>query len=287
MIKRSSIYFSTGTEQILVKKLFNIINNSGISMFESTAYIEAIISDIINNEVINEGYSNSDFPKRSFYNQILRKNSFGNSFLEKYEFLFKFSNIFTNSERNKLLKAILSYREAKGIIEKDFVHESLLMEYYFIKNLQICYFKENKLYITLSQISTKITGNNSLKKHFNQKRGIFNFHPFTIFQIECWAKNNLNIYKKKINNLISEWREENNDNSLYAKQDTPFKDIAYNVIILYNLMYMKLINLNTLDELLHKRFPKHFPQHFFHRRINQDRDRKEIITSLDLGFVRK
>lgn len=188
-----------------------------------------------------------------------------------------------------LLDAIDSYLIQKNIKQKEFIHEKLIHEYNLVKALQIAYFKEYKKYITITEISNEANGseadsNTSFKRHFNQKRGVFKFRNFAIFQIEFWAHNNLDVYLDGVQNLISKWRERNHDNSLYARQDTPFKSIAYDMLVLYAHVNDIVIHLARLDEVLKERFPEYFPKQFFNRRINQNRDKKGIITSTDLLY---
>ena len=287
--KQNGLYLSTKNERNLVEKIFKLVIHYDSGKLESTAYTETVISDIIRKNAIEKGYNKSDFPERSFYKQIKRKNYFGYNFLEKYIFLFKFSKIFSKNDRKLLLIALNEYLIKKKIKQSTSVHKKLLYEYSLIKKLQTAYFREHKKYITITEIGNEVDGsetnsNTTLKKHFDQNRGVFKFHKFTMFKIELWANNNLNVYLNEVHDMISEWRERNNDDSLYASHDTPFRDIAYDMIILYAYINNIIINLASLDRILKKQFPKQFPKQFFNRRINQNRDEKNNMTSTDLIY---
>ena len=259
-------YNSTRAEKVLVSKFFDTIGHffNRKKGTRKDASIEAIISKIIAERASNKGYSG--FSPKSFIQALKRgNNKFSRTFLEKYEFLFKFSKIFSESESDALIEAIQEYRKKSGEIfgsdkGRESVEKFLRQEYDLIKAIQIAYFKEQHKYVSIITLGNMIKA--SLHDHFfGHPSG--RFETPIIFKIEMWSKKNLGRNFSKIQYLILEWRIDNDDNSVYADQSTHLRKIAYDILVLYAQVYDKIINIRTLDNLLKKRFSEDMPGQFF------------------------
>lgn len=277
--KDDRLYLSTGAERVLIEELYNVIIRGNNVKTRSDISIEGIIFKIIAEKVLEKGYKG--FYKKEITNALSQYGHLSNRFLEKYEFLFKHSDIFKKAERNKLLKAIKSYRVIKKLTIKNMYHHNLLDEYKLIKTIQEAYFKEHKEYLSLTKLGIEVIGKGrfSFRTHFTQREN--NFRPSTIFKIECWSKKNLTTYLKDVQNKISKWRRDHNDNSVYNIQDTPIKKIAYSILILYAQINDKAISINELDGILNDMSAITFGSRFFGNRFKKDWKDHEWLVSDD------
>ncbi len=268
--KDDRTFLSTGTERVLIEEFYNVIIRVNNVKARSDISMEGIIFKIIAEKASEKGYKG--FYKKEITNALSQYGHLSNIFLEKYEFLFKHSGIFEKAERNKLLEAINSYRITKKLLPENTFHQDLLDEYRLLRSIQEAYFKEHKKYLNLNRLGTGVIGKGTynFRQHLTQKKDVNNFSPSTIFKIECWAKKNLKIYLKDVQNEISNWRQCNDDNSVYNIKDTPLKEIAYAILVLYSKVNDITININELDNLLKSISLETFGSRFFGNRFKKE-----------------
>ncbi|GAI76858.1 unnamed protein product, partial [marine sediment metagenome] len=179
-LKDDRLYLSTGAERALIEEFYNVIIRGNNVKTRSDISVEGKIFKIIAEKALEKGYKG--FYKKEITNALSQYGHLSNRFLEKYEFLFKRSDIFEKVERNRLLEAINSYRVVKRLTIKKMYHHNLLDEYKLIKTIQEAYFKEYKEYLSLTKLGTGVMGKGrfSFRTHFTQ--GEDNFRPSTIFK---------------------------------------------------------------------------------------------------------
>ncbi len=256
---------STGAERELIATFFEIVSPYVRDVYarnpKRDATLEKVISRVIAKKALEEGYT--DFSDRAFLDAFKDAGHF-HGLLEKYEFLFKFSNIFNEEERKILLKEIESYQERRVSVNK-----FLLQEYTLLKIIREAYFKKNKKYLSLNALSLRIIDTRLFSSHFTLNRGTDHFMLYVMFMVERWCIRN-GLYSKEVEDAISKWRQGNNDDSIYAKQDTLLKEIAYSILVLYDQVKGKTIYLSQLDSILKEKIGAIFPHNFFKERLNRD-----------------
>jgi len=275
------LFLSTGAERVLIEEFYNVIIRGNNVKARSDISVEGIIFKIIAEEASEKGYKG--FYKKEITNALSQYGHLSIRFLEKYEFLFKHSGIFEKAERNKLLEAINSYRITKKLLPENMFHQDLLDEYRLIRSIQEAYFKEHKKYLNLNQLGTGVIGKGTytFRQHLTQKKDVNNFSPSTIFKIECWAKKKLKIYLKDVQDEISNWRQRNTDRSVYNIKNTPLKEIAYAILVLYSQVNDIAININELDEILNNVSANTFGSRFFGNRFKKDWNDHEWLAGDD------
>ncbi len=258
-------------ERILIKKIFKIIfpylNPKSLTSgnFNNLVSVERIISTALANIASKDGYK--PYSSRGFLSAISKSGLLSPNFLERYEFLFKFSSVFSSKQRKALLKASRAYQKKKKVAREDSIHPLLLQEFHLVKLIREAYYREYKDYLSLRALSAKIDKSSPqfLSYHFS-KGG--NFLPFKIFQIEQWCKKNLPNDFKEIQVEISNWRIDHDDDSVYAVQNNPFRIIAHRLLLLHYQETSTLINFPVLDKIIKKEIP-HFPANFFGNRVRK------------------
>ncbi|KKL04214.1 hypothetical protein LCGC14_2618310, partial [marine sediment metagenome] len=191
------------------------------------ASVEALISQIISKEAKNYGYS---FSSNTFNNAIQNYSHFTMEIIEKLEFLNKYSLIFSEEIRKKILELIETYNSllnTRTVFKKKNIVDFQLLEFKLIKKIQKYYFIETKKYISMGEIGNFITKNrHAFTQHFNQHE--YNFLPYTLNRIKFWIKDNLNKFED-FKTLISDCRR--NKKWAHSPEFTPLKPYQMKILI--------------------------------------------------------
>lgn len=270
MLDYEERFLSIGTEKELMTKIFSILlpyikHHECRQNNRNDAYIEVIISQIFHNEAEQNGFF---FSNRYFFNAINsgKTEHFTMESIDRIRFFMKYSPIFNENIREEVLSALDSYispLDTRTILTKTDISKRNLNEFNLIKEIQINYFKKKKEYISFGKLGELITENRKIfTSHFTKD---YFFHPFTIYQIESWIENNFKEDLSYFNNLISQWRKDNNDLSIYALHKKPFRDMVFSILTLYTKTYNELISVAGLDRLMNEMGI--ITQEFFTRRV--------------------
>ncbi len=219
-------------------------------------------------------WDDHSFKETDWYSAVKNTeyHQFADDFIKKYELLFGMEEISLSIEkRNGLIKELSIYRFLRNNFEKEIKNTGTEI----FKGAQEYYFKENGILLSETKLCEKMFLNEYYTAVNLRRRSMSRDIMFKVEMFILYDLTNVE-FQRELLDKIDKWRDEHNDKSVYALQDTINREIIYKILHLWRKLHGETITVADLEKIRNERFNEYRntkDKSFFKHNVNYQSDR--------------